>query len=62
MDTSKIELIAMVGWKHEDELPDWIDDEIYAVLYPSSRVPAPVGCRQFPFVSICGKEIFLILD
>jgi len=57
MDISEVEIIALIGWKHEDELPSWVDDEVYDILYPSSRVID--GVRMFPFVSICGKEIFL---
>ena len=59
MDINEINLIVTVAWKHEDELPDWIDDEVYKILYPSSRVD---GVRLFPYVSICGKETFLITD
>jgi len=59
-DINDVDVLAMVGWKPESELPDWVDDEIYRVLYPSSRVVED-GC-EFPYISLCGKEIFLICD
>jgi len=60
MDISEIEVIAIIGWKYEDDLPDWIGDEVYNALYPSSKVIC--GVRQFPYIEICGKEIFLIFE
>lgn len=58
MDIAEVELVCVIGWKNEDELPDWVDDEVYGVLRSSSKLID--GCRCFPYVSVCGKEIFLI--
>lgn len=57
VDISEIEIIAEINWKSEDQLPDWVDDEIYKVLYPTSKLLE--GIRIFPFITICGKEIAL---
>ena len=57
MDISEIEIIAVIEWKNEDELPEWVDDEVYDTLFSSSKVIN--GCRMFPFITICGKEILL---
>lgn len=57
MDITEIEVIAEIEWKYEDNLPEWVDDEVYRILYPTSRVID--GVRMFPFITICGKEIAL---
>ena len=57
MDINEIEIIAEIKWKDEYDLPDWVDEEVYKVLYPTSKLIE--GIRCFPFITICGKEIAL---
>ena len=51
------EIAFMVGWEHEDELPDYITDELYGVLYPMSKLDS--GLRVFPYIVIDEKKHFL---
>lgn len=57
MDISEVNIIAEVKWVYEDELPIWVDDEIYKILYPISEIKD--GVRMFPFIVLCGQEIAL---
>ena len=52
----KEDVVLVVGWKNEDELPDYITDELYNIMFPMSKVDI---VRLFPFVNIDGKEHFL---
>ena len=60
MDISEVECIMMVGWMAEEDLPDWVDEEVYEIIYPSKRVQLGTGKVEFPFIKLCGKTIFLI--
>ena len=57
MDINEIECIAVVCYMNEDELPTWFDDEIKERVSHSSSIVD--GCRMFPYISLCGKRIFL---
>ncbi len=57
MDIEDIEVIAEIQWKNEYDLPEWVDEEVYKVLYPTSKLIE--GIRFFPFITMCGKEIAL---
>jgi hypothetical protein len=50
------EIVFLVGWQNEDELPDYIDDNLYKHLYNMSKLD---GVRLFPFIKIDGKKHFL---
>lgn len=52
-----IEIVFSVGWEYEDNLPDYITDELYAMLYPMSKIRD--GVRMFPYVNIDRKKHFL---
>ena len=60
MDISKIECIAMIGWMPESELPEWVDNEVYRALFPSSKGELGSGLNMFPYIKLCNKVIFLI--
>ena len=60
MDISETEVMATVAWMPEHELPEWIGDDEYNILFLSSQVRD--GIRVFPYISLCKKQIFLIGD
>ena len=51
------EIVFAVAWEYEDELPDYITDELYKSMYPMSKLDD--GLRVFPYIKIDEHKHFL---
>lgn len=51
-----LNMVMMVKWEYEDDLPDDLSDAVYDMMLPMSRVD---GVRLFPYLEFNGSKVYL---